>query len=130
MIAFDYGATLRLSDGSPALRELVKHFNEAGEPVCIVSAIGTDDREHWQKIITREIEHLTSQDGTPLRFEAIRFVYYPANPTPDDMVRAGDDKAREMKSLRATLIFDDSPHVCEGVRRSGLFAVNHRPEKP
>lgn len=127
MIAFDYGATLRMSDGSPGLRELVKHFNSAGTPVCIVSAIGSKDAAHWERVITAEIEALASNDGTRLNFDAIRFVYYPPHPTDDDMRHVGREKARQMKDLGATLIFDDSLYVCQGVRESGLHAVHHCP---
>lgn len=130
MIAFDYGATLRFSDGSPALRELVKSFNDLGVPVCVISAIceGEPVGGYWERTISDEIRQLTSADGTPLRFEAVRFVYYPNHPTAADMLQAGRDKAKQMEQLGATLIFDDSRDVCLGVRLEGRLAVRHVPE--
>lgn len=128
MIAFDYGATLRISDGSQALRELVKLFNELGVPVCVISAICQPAGGHWERTIFDEIRQLTSADETPLRFDAVRFVYYPDHPTAADMVQAGRDKAKQMEQLGATLIFDDSHDVCLGVRLEGRLAVRHVPE--
>lgn len=127
VVAFDYGATLRNSDGSQAHRDLVAILNRAGVDVVIVSAISLPVGR-WEDEILAEIGDLKSSAGDPLRFREVAFVYYPPNPSTRDMKQAGIDKAVAMKRLGASILLDDSSPVCESVRSVGLLAIQHRPE--
>lgn len=120
-IAFDYGATLRVSDGVPELRALVRELNLLGVPVVVVSAISLPVGR-WEAEISAEIEALT-HDGERLVFAEIRYVYYPQNPTPEDMVRAGQMKAAACRDLGASVLIDDSSHVARGAASCGISVI-------
>ena len=119
-IAFDYGGTLRTSDGLAALRDFVSRLNRLGVPVVVVSAIAEG---YPPERILPEILALQDSFGTQLQFHAVRFVFYPVAPTESDMLQVGRLKAAVMKELGAGLIFDDSEHVCNGVHAAGLQSV-------
>ncbi len=119
-IAFDYGGTLRVTDGIPALREMVGRLNQANIPVVIISAISVG---YPTSGIEQEIRELTDSRGASLKFDAVRFVYYPHPFTEQDIYEAGEKKADVMKELGASLIYDDSDHVCRAVRDKNLLAV-------
>jgi hypothetical protein len=122
MIAFDYGGTLRQSDGHQSMRDLVAYLNQYQVPVIVISALEDPPGTHDARI-EQEILALTSCRGVPLSFNHICFVYYPAHPTPADMLQVGLRKAVVMREHGAGILFDDSGHVVEGVRAAGLDAV-------
>lgn len=119
-VAFDYGGTLRVSDGVPALRDLVHRLNQAGVPVIIVSAISEG---YPTEGIEQEIRNLKSSTGESLHFESVQFVYYPYPYTEQDIYEAGLKKAAVMQKFGANVMLDDSGHVCKAVNDSGLLAV-------
>lgn len=121
-IAFDYGGTLRVSDGAGALRNLVAVLNLLDVPTVIVSAVMLPIGEHESKV-RAEIEKLTSSDGRPLRFDTISFVYYPRDPSVDEMVACGRDKARKATEAGAVILFDDSEWIAKGCAQCGFPVV-------
>lgn len=124
VIAFDYGATLRKSDGAASLRYLATAFMAMGIRLICISAIKGPPGKH-DELIRREIEDLANDAGTPIRFDAIRFVYYPDSPTDDDMWAAGKAKAAVMQEHGATILIDDSLMVCYGAKAGGALVVHH-----
>lgn len=121
-IAFDYGGTLRVSDGSAALRNLVAVLNLLDVPTVIVSAVALPIGDHESKI-RAEIDELTSSDGRPLRFESISFVYYPRDPSVDDMIACGREKALKATEAGAAILFDDSEWIARGCGSVGFPVV-------
>lgn len=120
-IAFDYGGTLRMTDGLPGMRDLVRRLNFAGVPCVIISAVADG---YNPAPILEEIKQLKDSYGQPLQFDAVKFTYYPPNPTEQDAIHTGHKKAAVMRELGAELLFDDSRHVCAVVNaEQGLRAV-------
>ncbi len=119
-VAFDYGSTLRESDGIPALRDHVRLLNEIGVPVVVISAISEG---FPADIMEAEIRSLTDSAGQKLEFFAVHFVRYPDPPTKDDIYSAGLAKASVMELYGAILLFDDSVEICQAVKSKGLNVV-------
>jgi hypothetical protein len=107
-VAFDYGGTIRTSDGVPACSVLLRLLSQFGHPCHIISAVA----EGWEDRIREEISQHAKQHNIPLA--GIHMVPYPPNPTPDDMYKAGQAKGRIAHDLGCVLLVDDSRDVCRG----------------
>lgn len=116
-IAFDYGGTLRSDDGKYELREIVRNLNLLRIPVIVISAIEGPEGTHDAKMRDQIAKQVRDVHGHNRRFNEIRFVYYPKDPTPADMVKVGQDKAAIMQEVGAALLFDDSSYVRQGVQQ-------------
>lgn len=120
VVAFDFGGTLRLTDGISGLRELAGTLNRAGVPCVVISAIEEGAPTHYAE---NEIKAFRDSNGIPLSFQAVRFVRYKSPADERELYRVGVLKAEVMKELGAQILFDDLEPVCRAVTESGLQAV-------
>lgn len=123
-IAFDYGGTLRVSDGRESMRTLAACLLTAGFEVCVISAILRNS--YWEDKIFEELRRDVHHSLGPVFSKKDVWIVYYDNPNPSEqeIYRIGCDKAFVMKERDVDILIDDSAIVCRAVRDYGLTALN------
>lgn len=119
VIAFDYGGTLRVSDGIADLRDIVAGYNLSDVGIVVIGDCPANERD----AVRKEIEELKDSMGRLLVFKAIELVHSLTGASLGLMREVAEEKVRLMQKHRARAIYEDDPEICRVITECGLTAI-------
>lgn len=116
--AFDYGGVL---EDRPDMWELASALRSAGHQISVISWCGAHDGVNSEAFKKRTAEFGIAWLNI-VGFGSAPEVTLAVNADGRAEYQIGQAKARHMKAMGASALFDDNPWICRAVQHAGLKA--------